>query len=371
MPQLEAWEKVFLSDENFLTSTHGTIGCIACHGGTPGTDDMEEAHTGVAFDPAASGACAFCHEDTTHTQLNSLHMTLAGYTKVLGERSGNPHLSDGLQEAFDNHCTSCHASCGQCHVGRPTTAGGGLLAGHAFKEIPPMNLTCTGCHGSRVNDEYKGKNVDAEGQKIPADVHFNPGGMACLACHDEDEIHGNVPPENETHRYDGQPDVLCTDCHPMFELEGSNPQHTKHHLEDLTCQVCHSVANKSCYSCHVQKSDEGIAYFKTAPSEMHFFIGKNPLQSEFRPWSFTVLRHVPIDRDSFGYYGDDLLPDFDALPTWKYATPHNIQLHTPQNASCNSCHGNADVFLTADKVNPDELEANKPVIVEQVPAPLP
>lgn len=370
MPQLEAWEKVFLSDEDFITSTHGSIGCIECHGGVSGTDDMDEAHEGVSRDPAASGACAYCHDDTTHTQTNSLHMTLAGYDKVLEERSA-PGLSEGLQEAFDTHCTSCHASCGQCHVSRPTTAGGGLIAGHEFKELPPMNLTCTGCHGSRVSDEYKGKNVGEDGTKIPADVHYNPGGMACLDCHDEAEIHGDIAPENQTHRYDGSPDVACTDCHPLEVLLGSNPQHTEFHFEDLTCQVCHSVDLKSCYSCHVQKSDEGVPYFKTEPSKMTFAIGLNPLKSADRPWSYTVLRHVPVDRDSFGYYGDDLLPNFDARPTWAYATPHNIQLHTPQNASCDSCHGNADIFLTKDKVDPDELEANRPVIVEEIPFEVP
>jgi thiosulfate/3-mercaptopyruvate sulfurtransferase len=83
------------------------------------------------------------------------------------------------------------------------------------------------------------------------------------------------------------------------------------------------------------------------------------------------LRHVPIDPEAFAYYGDDLLPNFDALPTWKYATPHNIQRITPQNETCGSCHGNAEFFLTADDVAPEELEANKDVIVEDLPFPMP
>jgi thiosulfate/3-mercaptopyruvate sulfurtransferase len=80
---------------------------------------------------------------------------------------------------------------------------------------------------------------------------------------------------------------------------------------------------------------------------------------------------VPIDRDSFSYYGEDLLPNFDSLPTWKYATPHNIQRITPQNESCNACHGNDEIFLTADDVGPDELEANRDVIVEELPFSMP
>jgi hypothetical protein len=367
VPQLEAWQKVFLGDDTFLTSTHGAIGCIECHGGTPGTADMDAAHMGVVQDPAAAGACAFCHSDTTHVQLDSLHMTLSGYYQVLEARS-TPALSPQLQEAVDNHCTSCHASCGQCHVSVPTSAGGGLLANHDFKAIPPMNTTCTACHGSRVNDEYKGKNTTTDGMSIPADVHFNPGGMACGGCHDEAEIHGDVSAANDVSMYGGTPNVSCTDCHPLEDLLNTNDQHTQFHLTFLTCQVCHSVDYKNCYSCHVQKSDDGTPYYTTDPSQMQFYIGLNPLKSPDRPESFTVLRHVPIDKDSFGYYGSDLLPNFDAVPTWKYATPHNIQLDTPQNSSCDACHGNAAIFLTADKVAPEELDANKTVIVPFVPS---
>jgi thiosulfate/3-mercaptopyruvate sulfurtransferase len=63
------------------------------------------------------------------------------------------------------------------------------------------------------------------------------------------------------------------------------------------------------------------------------------------------------------------LPDFDSLPTFAYATPHNIQLSTPQNASCEACHGNEALFLTADKVRQEELAANEDVIVDVVPGP--
>jgi hypothetical protein len=38
-----------------------------------------------------------------------------------------------------------------------------------------------------------------------------------------------------------------------------------------------------------------------------------------------------------------------------------------QNAACDSCHGNETLFLTEDDVDPDELEANRDVIVREVP----
>jgi thiosulfate/3-mercaptopyruvate sulfurtransferase len=117
--------------------------------------------------------------------------------------------------------------------------------------------------------------------------------------------------------------------------------------------------------------EDGVPYYQIEPSVMAFKIGRNPLQSEDRPWEYVPVRHVPVDSESFAYYGEDLLPNFDALPTWKYATPHNIQRNTPQTETCNSCHGNSEVFLTADDVLPEEQGANADVIVEEVPPAMP
>jgi thiosulfate/3-mercaptopyruvate sulfurtransferase len=142
------------------------------------------------------------------------------------------------------------------------------------------------------------------------------------------------------------------------------------HDETVACQVCHSAGPyKQCYGCHVGKDDQGLPYRKLELSELAFKIGLNPLKSDERPWDFVLLRHVPVTRDTFAFYGENLLPDFDAEPTWKYATPHNIQRNTPQNESCNSCHGVQALFLIEEDVAPDELEANRSVIVPEVPPP--
>lgn len=102
---------------------------------------------------------------------------------------------------------------------------------------------------------------------------------------------------------------------------------------------------------------------------MDLKIGYNPRQSEVRPWKWVTLRHVPIDPDTFVYYGDNLLPNFDSLPTWVFATPHNTQSPAPQAIQCNNCHGNPEVFLTLNDLLPYEIEANQGVIVD--PADIP
>lgn len=364
MPQLEVWEKVFVSNEEFLGDTHGSLGCAACHGGDVAATEMDTAHDGMTARPDEATTCASCHPETVEHSASSLHSTLDGYWTALGSRASNETVP-ALMEAFDNHCASCHTTCGQCHVSRPASTGGGLLSGHEFKATPPMNTTCVGCHGSRVDSEFKGRNVLESGVAIPADVHYNPNGMACFTCHSGDQMHGTSEMD-VNHRYDGDLVPACTDCHP--DREGTNVQHTEGHLEELSCQVCHAAEYKNCFSCHVQKSDSGVPYFQTAPSTLDVLIGQNWDKTEARPWSWVVVRHVPIDPDSFSYYGENLLPNFDNRPTWMYATPHTIQKNTAQNASCTACHGNPDVFLTADKVSPEELAANEPVIVEQLPS---
>ena len=149
--------------------------------------------------------------------------------------------------------------------------------------------------------------------------------------------------------------------------KGQVMQHNVH-ADKLACQVCHSVANKSCYSCHVQTTDKGAPFFKIEPAVMTFKIGLNPKKSADRPWNYVVLRHAPIDPDNFAFYGKDVLTKFDALPTWKFATPHNIQRNTPQNKTCDACHGNAALFLSEKDLKPYEVKANQSVIPTKLPA---
>jgi hypothetical protein len=361
LPPLEAWEKVFVGGE-FLVSVHNVQNCIGCHGGVEGATDMEAAHEGVVRNPLVDSdrVCGICHVDTTQHAATSLHQNLTGYHTALTARGADfddPHML----EAFDNHCDSCHTTCGQCHISRPTEMGSGLLKEHEVKETASMKDTCMACHGARVSNEYQGKNEGVEGS-----VHWLEGGMPCFECHEVSHYHGDGT--EYAHRYDGAPGVDCLECHPGVAPGQSEITEHNVHADKLACEVCHvSGPYKSCYNCHVAMDDQGLPYYKSDDSKLTFEIGRNPIQSEDRPWDYVLVRHVPVAPDTFAFYGDDLLPDFDNSPTWKYATPHNIQRVTAQNESCDSCHGNDELFLTVDDVDPEELEANADVIVEDVP----
>jgi hypothetical protein len=355
---LEVWQKVFVNNAEFVKDIHGTVGCVICHGGDNTAPDKSVAHQGLVADPSEVN-CSTCHEDIAETNGVCLHATLSGFKTNLMARGGDLSEGSPLATAFENHCQQCHSTCGQCHVSRPDELGGGLVSEHEFRETPSMQYNCVACHGARVGDEYLGNN-----EGFPGDVHWTKEGMTCVDCHSE-ELHGSG--ETVGTRYQNPDTVKCEDCHTdVWTNTEGNPQHEQH-LSDLSCQVCHSVAYKNCYNCHVAIDQEGIPCRTSDPSEMHFEIGRNPIRSSTRPYKYVVLRHIPDCPDTCEFYGEDLLPDYNALPTWKYATPHNIQLHTPQNESCYACHGNQDLFLTEEDVSPAEREANKDVIVNEIP----
>ncbi|MGD8969630.1 MAG: hypothetical protein PVI07_19155 [Anaerolineae bacterium] len=358
---MEAWEKVFLGYE-FVADVHNTQNCIGCHGGVAEAEEMDDAHEGVVRDPLEESdrACRVCHTESGRLVETSLHQNLTGFGTALTTRGAD--LSNAaMQTAFDNHCNECHTTCGQCHVSRPTALDGGLLKEHEVKSVASMKDTCLACHGARVANEYQGKNEGVEGS-----VHWTEEGMACFECHPVTDYHGDGT--EYAHRYDGGPSVECLDCHEEAEPEESEIAEHALHADKVACQVCHvSGPYKSCYNCHVALNEEGEPFFRSGDSQMTLKIGRNPLQSEDRPWDYVLLRHVPVVPDTFAFYGGYELSDFDNAPTWKYATPHNIQRVTPQNQSCDSCHGNRSLFLTADDVAPEEAEANADVVVQQVP----
>lgn len=143
------------------------------------------------------------------------------------------------------------------------------------------------------------------------------------------------------------------------------------HGDNLSCQVCHSVSYTSCDGCHIQNGQGGAGTeFELENMELTFLIGRNTQQTYDRPYNYVPVRHAPIDQETFSVFGQDLMPNFDERATWQYTTPHNIQRKSPQAGSCNNCHGNPDLFLTADKLPPEELEANQEVIVEEIPPPI-
>jgi len=355
---VEPWKKV-LVDRAFLETDHGEISCRNCHKGDETASDMADAHKELTPDPTypdATTACAECHEDISEPAKVSLHYTLATYKPMIHARSSqNPAVRAKISAAMENHCYTCHSSCGQCHVSRPNSVDGGLVAGHKFIKKPSMTEQCTACHGSRIGNEYLGKTG-------LGDVHYTRKSMDCMACHGAEEIHGDGKTGHRD-RYQAAGLPACKDCHPS---DGGIEQHTIHG-DTIQCQVCHSQPYANCFACHVGKDSKGLVYFKNLKEAETLKIGLNPYRDKDRPYKWVLLRRVPVAPETFGYYVKDAMTNFDALPTWKYTSPHNIQRRTSRNRKCDNCHWNTRLFLTEKDV--ERPKANSKVLVpaDQIP----
>jgi 3-mercaptopyruvate sulfurtransferase SseA len=358
---LEPQEKVLVS-KDFLSTTHGEIACENCHGGKPACEDKASAHAGMDPLPSVNNpqkACGECHEEIVATAKDSLHATLSTYATVLKSRANMDkwgHI-DGAQK---NHCSACHTSCGGCHVSRPQFAQKGFVEGHMFqKRTDPINQ-CTACHGSRVGFEFYGE----RGQ---GDVHAAKEAMDCVACHPANEMHAAAPKELPG-RYHLKEMVRCTDCHKDLRY-GSVRDHTIH-IGKVQCQVCHSQSYVNCYSCHVGKDGDGLAYFQNQREVETLKIGRNDDgKAPGAAYRYMLVRHVPSDPEMFDFYGKDGFTNFSNTPTWKRTSPHNIQRRTWQAANCNHCHGNRGLFLSDADLLGYEKEANKNVVVPDTSLP--
>ena len=362
MPPVEAWERVYVQ-ESFLTTTHGKLGCISCHAGDPNQGTKNAAHIDIVAAPSNESEtyCSGCHAGTVANDHSSLHRTQEGYFTLFEKRAGydirdNEHQS----EEFDKECGKCHTTCGQCHVSKPISVGGGFVSGHEFRKTPHMTNNCTACHGSRVGAEFRGDN-----EGLSPDTHYQYQTMRCEACHEAAQLHG--PGFTLETRYDDNKPVLpkCEECHE--DARTTNAYHQKHWADGednpgtshLQCQVCHSQEYKNCNACHV--GGDGI----TGSSYMKFKIGKNYRQTSEKPYDYAVVRHIPIAPDTYNNWGVSGLPNFDDEPTWKYATPHNIRRFTARTdttggGSCwKNCHNNwvpeLDTYLRA---NDDDMQAD-------------
>ena len=80
-------------------------------------------------------------------------------------------------------------------------------------------------------------------------------------------------------------------------------------------------------------------------------------------YNYMLVRHVPMNKDLFGFYVKDAFTNFDRIPTWKRTSPHNIQRKTWQNTDCNNCHVKRELFLSLTDILQNEITANASVIV--------
>ncbi len=355
----DLFEKILVKPD-FLETSHGKVPCQTCHLGNAATDVYKEAHKGMVSDPSlgnTEAACSPCHPKITRTAKNSTHASGKNLYAAM-ERRCSPEQWKTLQEkgVAEKHCLSCHqSSCGSCHVSRPDLSGGGLRSGHLFEKTPDFISQCAPCHEEPVANDFMGA-------KSMGDVHYQEARMICSDCHGADELHSsgdNIVPK-------------CIDCHE--NLEQGAIRHHALHTGKVDCTVCHSQAYQNCKSCHLGTDEEGIQYSQSETGDKSLKIGLNPEKDKPNEPEFVLVRQIPVRPDTYAAYLGEDLQRFNDVPTIKRTrSTHNIQRKTWQAAHCNHCHGNTDLFLTIDDVEPEFRKANQAVIVPvgKIPAAIP
>ncbi len=428
MAQVEPHKKIHVSAWYVSNDPHREIPCTQCHGDADIRFDadgkvLSHGDDLVHFpsvDPIGTCGASDCHPDIAQDYKYSLHYNLYGERNILAKREGYDTWEECPAEfkaGYDGECTHCHATCGQCHVSKPEAVESGFISsevlGHKFTKTPSITENCMACHGTRVSMDYTGN--DLEGYQLNTkdvysnepeylhspDVHYamfqNESENSCLVCHmvNGNTFHKAIPEaeRNTVDRYHYDMAPKCTDCHSRIGTESDDIKYHALHVANpdraLSCQVCHSQPYNNCSSCHVGNAwrDE---INSTAPDtykegDFQLFIAKNPLQSDSRPEKYSLVRHIPIAKDTYSNWGYGLVQDFDALPTFKYTTPHNIIRWTPQtdttgtDGSCTAnCHVrkddegnilNKNIYLTEEYIQahfPEEVMANRPYVMDEI-----
>ena len=349
---------------------------------------MEEAHTGLIADPSrytagGTNSCSEmgCHETLAGQYKNSLHQMAWGERKMIATRSGVSDFEDcpqSTKDGFNGECSSCHATCGDCHISIPNSAGQGLINNHRFMETPDPADNCMACHGSRIAHDFLGDYEIYPAR--PRDVHANS--MSCLDCHTKTEMHSEVAENTDRYQYEHLPSCEDGGCHD--DVSNVNHYHQLHY-DDLTCYVCHSQEYNNCTDCHVNNEWKTDPEYQNNNPVEDFRIGLNPLKEEtgrIRPQKFATLRHIPIAPASYSNWGpaSATLPSYNSLPSWKFTSPHSIRRYTARTDTSGgkgcreSCHigtggdsANVKYYLTREYVEqnwPDEVDANEDVFVD-------
>ena len=203
-----------------IATTHGKLGCLACHGGDGEAADKDAGHVELIADMSAADPekCIICHEDMPdefpNDRLRLPHGTLI--ERTLSEEPCGVHCSDchgGVGHGFDpvsgekfcsmTVCLDCHeerdleiqvADCNACHLG---------------PHEEEMSLACIDCH--RSTEVWQ----EVEASAHPVSLEGKHGERACFDCH----LYPNFSGLSST----------CSGCHESIHTE----------WDDDDCSACH------------------------------------------------------------------------------------------------------------------------------------
>ena len=229
----EALDRLLIRPERHTDAMalHARLGCVTCHGGTGGTQDVGAAHQDLVTNPShpttAGAYCLPCHHD--------LRVEIPEHNI----RTPHDRILWGIHEDEEVcSCSNCHGPVahGEEPIRTHEFLGGYCIDCHQEQNVPAERLRCSGCHIG------------------PHDVS---DAMDCETCHVSTELWSRV--ELAIHPVDltGQhAELECFQCHfkPDFR-----------HISGFVCNDCHAkphaFGGENCSQCHA--GSEGWSQIET------------------------------------------------------------------------------------------------------------
>jgi hypothetical protein len=247
-----------LIEASAIDSVHGRLGCVTCHNGTPDTDDVDAAHTGLVSDPSSrfEATCLLCHRDLRDPASNELlhepHQAILDSPQVVRCSDCHGAVGHGFNAPSGDticsmaSCLECHEernldiqsqNCGGCHVG-PHDVAAALSCSDCHTSISNWDRTQLSVHPVRLTGSH------AEADCFDCHRWPNFGGLdyVCSDCHDRPHDFGSDE---------------CARCHtPVGWGSSTMPGHgfpIDHGGADGNCSACHpggDTASYHCFTCH-------------------------------------------------------------------------------------------------------------------------
>lgn len=352
----------YLVDPDYVTTTHGLLGCTYCHGGHPGEADASKAMADMNSRPTSDGGvsvCGTCHTQVVENYATSLHNTTKGLYNAWDERLSlaSENMGVNLVDMYYHHdgysgaCYDCHATCGTCHVTSVQGAPGqvtGLTAGHNFVDSTSNDEianSCLSCHAGSIT-----------GCWTNYDVHGPTGaGLSCMDCHNATELHGDGN-AYETMSHSGAITTECTDCHNADDLTGE--WHSQTHLTSAECWACHTSDYNTCNNCHgwnAASRNEGDQFAVTHDDT---YLGYDVTNGKV-----TTLVHAPVDTGMLGDASDLMLneEDLNTRSSWWIGFTHGVIVPELNQEFCNRCHGEGAALLKEEDLQFPDWETEQMV----------
>lgn len=228
--------------EEWEDSVHGKagVGCADCHGGDPGTDEMnlsmspEVGFIGVPTRKNIPDLCGGCHSDVE--RMRQYNLPTDQYVKYIDSVHGIK-----LKENGDTRV----ALCVDCHGTHDIKKASDPLAAVYPLNVPAL---CAGCHSDAAlmepygipTDQYDVYQTSIHGQGLLVEQDLRSPN--CASCHGS---HGAKPPDDE------EVVNVCGKCHTATQNYYEESLHARIESNAPKCWTCHGTHD-------VTKPDESM-----------------------------------------------------------------------------------------------------------------